>query len=197
MICGLLLGFALALTACATSSSETAPTNGPQVPAPPPEGDGGWIEGVIVKDRSGGYSITDAQGTARAVEDAPRASRLADNVGRRARASVWWSGKGEQRARIGTVTSLQVMDGPEIDAARAAIERFGCPDVGLRTTDPLWLEDRHSPREMRFKVLAERADKTLLLIWLARDPRDASRLNVASASASEGKMLAPLCAAPP
>lgn len=181
--------------ACATSSSDSAATSGPHVPAPPPDGDGGWFEGVIAKDASGGYLLTDAQGTARAVADDARSSRLADNVGRRARVTVWWPGKGEQKAKVGTVTVLQVMDGPEIDAVRAAIDRFGCADVALRPSDPVWLEDRHDGREARFKVLAERGDKKLLQLWLERDARDPSRLNVASAFASEGKMLAPLCAA--
>ena len=123
--------------------------------------------------------------------------RLARNVGRHARVTVWWPGAGEQRAKVGSVTVLQVMDGPDVEAARAAIDRFGCADLGLRPSDPLWLEDRHSGQEARFKVLAERGDKALLLVWVERDPRNPSRVNVVSAFASEGKTLAPLCAVRP
>lgn len=189
----LLLVLTLTLPACATSSGETASKNVAQAPSPPPEGEGAWIEGVITKDAGGGYAIKDPNGAARAVADATNASRLEGNVGRRARASVWWPGRGKQRAKVGTVTTLQVMDGPEIDAARAAIDRFGCADVALGASDPVWLEDRHGANEARFKVLAERADKKVLLVWLERDAREPSRLNVASAFASEGKTLAPLC----
>jgi len=190
----LCLGFTLSLAACGASAGETnAGAGGPQVPAPPPAGEGAWLEGTIAKDDAG-YRITDTQGNAHLVEDSANAQRLPGNVGRRARVSVWWPGSAATKAKVGTVTVLQVMDGPEIDAARLAIDRFQCAAVGTGAANTMWLEDGHSGRESRFKIFAERADKSLVLVWLDRDPRDPSRLAVASAFVSQGKTLAPLCA---